>query len=195
MSLMYIFSSFLYSEILTDIDNEQLVEYSHKCREGNTGVVKSNYGGWQSDTLTIPNDQIGKLVDAIVARVDSLRPELGIKKESRIYLNNLWININPPGSFNRPHVHPECIFAGVYYVAVPPGSGSISFKHPATAQQYHTPDDLIDEFNAYSAASWAVDPEPGKLVIFPGWLEHYVEPNLSNGERISIAFNVNLEKE
>jgi uncharacterized protein (TIGR02466 family) len=107
-------------------------------------------------------------------------------------VNNIWININPPGTFNRPHVHPECVFAGVYYVAVPENSGGISFKHPAVAQQYHVFPEVIEEYNSYSASSWAVDPEPGKLVIFPAWLEHYVEPNLSNSERISIAFNIHV---
>ena len=33
-------------------------------------------------------------------------------------------------------------------------------------------------------------PEVGKIIIFPGYLEHHVEPTKDdNDERISIAFN------
>ncbi len=35
-------------------------------------------------------------------------------------------------------------------------------------------------------------PEAGTLVIFPSWLEHGVNQNLSDADRISIAFNINL---
>ena len=35
-------------------------------------------------------------------------------------------------------------------------------------------------------------PEAGTLVIFPSWLEHGVNQNLGNADRVSIAFNINL---
>jgi ectoine hydroxylase-related dioxygenase (phytanoyl-CoA dioxygenase family) len=35
-------------------------------------------------------------------------------------------------------------------------------------------------------------PEAGTLIIFPSWLEHGVNQNLGNADRISIAFNINL---
>jgi|3_EtaG_2_1085321.scaffolds.fasta_scaffold65791_2 hypothetical protein len=35
-------------------------------------------------------------------------------------------------------------------------------------------------------------PEPGKFVIFPHWLNHTVYPFVADGERITIAGNVNL---
>ena len=33
-------------------------------------------------------------------------------------------------------------------------------------------------------------PEEGRMYVFPGWLEHGVEENQSDEDRISIAFNV-----
>ena len=33
-------------------------------------------------------------------------------------------------------------------------------------------------------------PEEGRMYIFPGWLEHGVEPNQSTEDRVSISFNV-----
>jgi hypothetical protein len=33
------------------------------------------------------------------------------------------------------------------------------------------------------------DPEPNLMILFPSWLKHDVEPNQSDEERISVAFN------
>ncbi len=37
-------------------------------------------------------------------------------------------------------------------------------------------------------------PVAGRLILFPSWLEHDVEANMSDHERISISFNMNLRK-
>jgi hypothetical protein len=35
-----------------------------------------------------------------------------------------------------------------------------------------------------------VRPENGMMLIFPGWLNHYVHPYWGERERISVAFNL-----
>jgi hypothetical protein len=30
------------------------------------------------------------------------------------------------------------------------------------------------------------------MIVFPGWLQHFVHPYFGSGERISIAFNVSV---
>ena len=34
-----------------------------------------------------------------------------------------------------------------------------------------------------------IDPKPGRIIMFPAWLWHCVEPNQSNDIRISVSFN------
>jgi hypothetical protein len=38
-----------------------------------------------------------------------------------------------------------------------------------------------------------ITPEPGLLIMFPGWLQHYVNAYYGDGERISIAWNLTVE--
>jgi hypothetical protein len=38
-----------------------------------------------------------------------------------------------------------------------------------------------------------VDPLPGLMVMFPGWLKHMVHPFFGSGERISISFNLYVQ--
>jgi hypothetical protein len=35
-------------------------------------------------------------------------------------------------------------------------------------------------------------PEPGRIFVFPAWLEHGVEPNSGKQDRVSFAFNVRV---
>jgi Putative 2OG-Fe(II) oxygenase len=39
-----------------------------------------------------------------------------------------------------------------------------------------------------------IEPQPGMLLAFPAWLEHFVHPFFGEGERISVAINVMIRK-
>ena len=41
---------------------------------------------------------------------------------------------------------------------------------------------------------YKVRPQDGMLLVFPSWLLHFVNPYLSDDERISIAFNSRVTK-
>ena len=194
MNISNIFSSFLAIDVLSIIDNDELKRYSNELRMKETGVIKSNYGGWQSDMLTVPNAQITLLVEEILKRAEILKYSLGLKEEYTMFLTNLWININQKSNFNRPHLHTDSILSGVYYVDCVPDSGQIVFLHPSIAQKMLINENAIGSFTEFSSSSTTVDAENSKLIIFPSWLEHYVEPNRSDQERISIAFNINIKK-
>jgi len=194
MNITYIFKSFTTTEMLSSIDNGELIKYAHSLKSESDGVVKSNVAGWQSDILTKPNLEISKLVGIINSQLYNLREEFGIKDEFSFQLNNLWININSKFSFNRPHVHPGSVVSGVYYVSVPKNSGNIVFNHPSRTQQYHIQDDAIKVSTDINSSTWHITPDAGLLILFPSWLEHYVEPNNNEDERISIAFNAHIEK-
>ena len=42
----------------------------------------------------------------------------------------------------------------------------------------------------FTAEEMRMPPEEGRMYVFPGWLEHGVEENKSDQDRVSIAFNV-----
>ena len=50
----------------------------------------------------------------------------------------MWSIINVPGSFNRSHIHPDCLWSGVYYVQAPEGAGQIEFTEPRTQNMVRT---------------------------------------------------------
>jgi uncharacterized protein (TIGR02466 family) len=194
MNIENIFTSFIATDFLTSINNDELKEYAFALQATDKGVIKSNFLGWQSDIVTTPNQQLTKLATSILERVEAAKKPFGFREDTTLYLSNLWININPTNGFNRPHLHPGSIFSGVYYVDCTPDSGKLVFKHPSIGQLYSLEENMLADFTHFNAGTWSVLPEVGKLVIFPAWLEHYVEPNTSTEERISIAFNINIRK-
>ena len=47
-----------------------------------------------------------------------------------------------------------------------------------------------DKVTDFTAEEIRMRPEEGRMYVFPGWLEHGVEENLSDRDRVSISFNV-----
>ena len=104
---------------------------------------------------------------------------------------DMWLNRNGPGDINKIHIHPHSMLSGVYYVQVPPGSGNIEFLDPVIARTATTyPKSGKTQRNASTAE---FEPVEGKLIIFPSWLQHWVQPNRGTGERVSISFNVGYQ--
>ena len=48
-------------------------------------------------------------------------------------------------------------------------------------------------WNAFNSAEYFIEPTPGDLIIFPSTINHWVEPNPSKNDRISLAFNWSIE--
>ena len=155
------------------------------------GVNKSNLGGWQSDNINYPNSPFSFLLNIEKICREIAKDELNIN--TSVSLTNCWININQKHNSNQVHTHANSILSGVYYIKTPEKCGNIQFWHPAV--------DLMDRdwrfnlesnfnsYNRYNSTQWWLPSKEGMLYIFPSWLKHSVDPNMSDKERISISFN------
>ena len=96
-----------------------------------------------------------------------------------------WLNVHESGGYNTVHNHPYSLISGVIYIQCPKGSGSLHLRDPRTGAAGDT---LLEDI----CKDLVIKPENGKSILFPGYLEHWVEPSQtdSNENRISIAFNV-----
>ena len=50
------------------------------------------------------------------------------------------------------------------------------------------PNEMVNFYLGSDSAS--INPQEGLLVLFPSYIEHFVEPNQSSEDRISISFNL-----
>ena len=125
------------------------------------------------------------LVDAVefYNLKDNVFQNLNLSKEATI---NYWVNINTPGSRNTFHTHKEDDFSCVYYIQGT-DTGDLRFPNPAN---------ILGDCSKFSpfTRDFMFAPKDGDLILFPSWLAHEVEPNLSSRERINIAFNFRLKQ-
>ncbi len=196
MKFNLLFPSFVSVNQL-DVDNQAIIDWCY--RRYNICPQPKIKGGWQStpfDISVIDDPAVIALKDAINKDVLTVRHELGISADVEHRFSNFWININEPGNFlldsNTPHVHPACFLSCVYYPKGELNSGDLYLLSPFNGVVERIPYAHLERSTGYCDTRWSIKPEPGKLVIFPSWLMHWVTPNYSNDDRISIAFNISL---
>ncbi|MCG8357636.1 MAG: 2OG-Fe(II) oxygenase family protein [Kiloniellales bacterium] len=154
---------------------------------------------YRSDNLLVlDNPAVGWLKDCINKTVIDYLRHQGLDYPVNWSLHG-WANINRLGDYHDPHNHPHAYLSGTYYVAVPQARaalksradvrpGCITFYDPrgATNMGAIRGDGEIE-------AEYTVRPEPGLILLWPAFLKHFVHPNLSDEERVSISFNAMLK--
>ncbi len=106
---------------------------------------------------------------------------------------DLWANANGKLASNNPHNHPNSILSGVYYVKVEGDCGDLLILDPRKQAWVLQPE--FSERTPLNSSVQTISPEDGALIIFPSWLEHGVNRNLSDEDRISISFNIDFVHE
>ena len=104
-------------------------------------------------------------------------------------IGNMWANINYPGGYNKPHIHPNSLYSGVYYVKTQENCGKIILYDPRPGIQTNMPARVKGQPPKHLWREVHLDTVEGRIIMFPSWLWHCVEENKSNDIRISISFN------
>ena len=137
-------------------------------------ITRSNVGGWHSAA----NLHLG--------------PELA---EIRRIIGNACAGCASHLSFDFDrfemffqHVHPNSILSGAYYAKVPAKSGNIEFYDPVRERVMST--FPVKARTRINSQAMEYRGREGLLLIFPGWLQHSVQPNRSEDFRVSISFNM-----
>ena len=87
------------------------------------GKNRTNVNGWHSTTDMNLKEEYNVLTKELFA----MQEEIFTKEhlDQKPVLGNMWANINYPGGFNRPHLHPNSLFSGVYWIKTPEQSGHL----------------------------------------------------------------------
>jgi uncharacterized protein (TIGR02466 family) len=175
--------------------NAELATIIQAKMECAPGLNLSNIGGWHSDgdLLRWPGAAVETLADWVSQGCQQMieqsrNPAFSISLKTSF---SCWANVSGKGAYSSMHNHNPALFSGVYYVdpgepAAPQSkSGLIEFMDPRVlagpvpSQAFHPP--------------VLLQPKAGMMLIFPGWLMHFVHPYQGSGQRISIAFNLRVK--
>ena len=167
--------------------NQYLEQKILQWSQQNKGVSKTNAGGWHSTTDMNRKEEYNVLTKELF----NMQEEI-FKKEfltQKPVLGNMWANINYPGNANRPHLHPNSLFSGVYWVKAPEKSGHLMLYEPRQGVQCTMPNRKEGKLPPELWREVHYQPRAGTAVMFPAWLWHEVKLNESNDTRISVSFN------
>ncbi len=106
----------------------------------------------------------------------------------KLVLEDLWINILPPGGYHSAHIHPHSVISGTTYVAMPEGASALRYEDPRHARMMASPPRIKEARGELQAFHYA-KPKVGDVLLWESWLRHEVLMNQAEEERISVSFN------
>ena len=173
--------------------NEQMYKFIKITQsKDQQGISKSNIKGWHSKDFNMQENEPKNFIKFILPAIEQVITDMNWEKQKQsININSMWAIINTGGSANLRHQHSNSTISGAYYVRAPKNSGDIVFYDPRPAPAYTYP--IAVNPNLLNAQVNGISPKEGALVLFPSYLDHSVNENLSNEERIVISFNITIQ--
>tara|TARA_R100001443_G_scaffold61594_2_gene71693 strand:- start:869 stop:1573 length:705 start_codon:yes stop_codon:yes gene_type:complete len=130
-----------------------------------------------------------------------------VKGPKQVQIDETWSVHSYDGDYNPIHDHGTKTLMGISTTAwtkVPPQIGAKATANSPTYSLYNESGhsdgciafqygqvSVIDGDRLKPAQSFVMTPEVGKLLLFPSWLQHMVYPFKGEGERRTIASNLN----
>ena len=160
-------------------------------RRDSQGEKWSNILGWHSKDMLHERDSFDNLIQIINQNVLEVATFLqwDLQKFS-LKITTCWAIINRKLASNSVHNHPNSILSGVYYLKTPENCGGIFFSDPRPASQMIIQPSI--EFNLWNFPKITYKARAGTMLIFPSWLLHGVEMNMSDEDRVCISFNIGI---
>jgi uncharacterized protein (TIGR02466 family) len=168
------------------------------------GVYRSNAAGtWHSKddvllTTGVYGETLGKMFHAaFCAQAEQMNAPKGSEIKMRLAA---WAMMYADRGYATVHTHPNCHFSSVFYLAT--GDGEEPAKTmatgidvlPGTLEFVDTRGGIgsqkVANVNLQPAAR--INPRPGLMLTFPGWLPHFVHPVEGDKTRIAVACNATI---
>lgn len=170
------------------LDNATINELHKEC-------LKDNNGNYFSDNFKILEklllkDLKSKIVDSITYYQEEI---CGISKQ-KFYLTDSWLSVTFEGGRHLLHDHPNSLVSGVYYIDIPENS-TINFYNSINLFQNFKFSFEFSKETPFNKTDYSIPVENGDLIIFPSWLQHYVNNNTSKKSRLVLGFNCFVEGE
>lgn len=132
---------------------------------------------YQLENNNIVND-LSKRIELVAAEY---LKDYSVACFGNLKITNSWYNFNNKNSTLNFHTHPGSLLVGALYVECDEESSCLELINSNPVSNF-----VFNDVNNRAA----IKPEKGRLVMFPGWIEHgFSEKNCSD-ERIVISFNI-----
>lgn len=164
----------IFEDNITNIDFDEVVD---KIREetkdpGNTGNSKWEGGVLGSFSRNSKLLEESMIHEEIIKRINMITSTHFdyTRYNNMNYDYEIWWNYYKEGKFQEFHTHNVNVLSGIVYLT----------------------DSTAGTCFCERGDRYTIYPKKGKIVIFPSWLGHYVQP--AKEERCTVAFNFNFHR-
>lgn len=174
-SIRSLYSVYIVRELLPDNELASLDKLLRSLTEKDSMGRKTNVKGNMTDYIALQNiPECNNLFKKTILTIDSV-----VKLRSchsldtyNYYIKDAWGMRHNTNDYSIKHAHYPSHWSAAFYTSV------------------HNPRPKMD----FDEFEQNVELEPNMLVFFPGMVNHSVSSNQSEKERISMAFNIDVEK-
>lgn len=143
---------------------------------GAGGAKIRDIDGWQSPELALLNERAKTLFRVVCGAPAA-------------HIDDYWGNVYREGEFIGPHAHRRTEASVVYHLLPPDKSVTSRFEGCLGIADPRV-NACCSWKSGYVTAQVYPPMEPGTMIIFPGYVTHYVTPHKGDEARISIAWNI-----
>jgi uncharacterized protein (TIGR02466 family) len=150
--------------------------------------VSTSY--YKPEAQVLVDAGLGELEEFVIGSASTFLEKALRLPSRRLEIERSWINIFKPGAQEAQHSHDGSLLSCSYYVDAPKNCGCIVVPDPIGTRRSYREFTKTTGTELPTRREIAVEPQPGRLVMFESWLPHYVQCNKSDQVRISIAMNL-----
>ena len=169
---------------IKEIESTDSTDISLKYSQG-------SYTSFYNRTDILDEDCLQNLKHFVQESVEQAHKHCGLG--GGLQFTQSWANINRKYSYHEQHHHCPNIWSGVYYVQAQDNDATICFVNSniINSSWPYKADKIYN--NDLNSSQTVCRVTTGMLLIFPSYLQHKVSQHMSDNERISIAFNMDLK--
>lgn len=145
----------------------------------------SNAGDFEQNILE--EDNMKGVVSIIFHHCLHYMAATNTKPQFKPSIISSWLTLTKPGLHAHIHDHGTNQISGVYWFKTNGKDGNIFFRNALKALK-------CNPIGATIAHEAEFSPEQGRLVMWPSFMDHGVSENKTDEDRISLSFNIVLER-
>ena len=167
----------------------KIVSFSN-FEEINKKIGKATFLGFKNNfTDNLPEEESKELKKIFIDEAELYLKEVSNKKID-LELSKSWTTCTNKFGFDTPHCHADNTVIGVYYIKTFDKCGDLLLHDPRGSHSFVPKYETNTAGHLVSGRSYhRINPKVGDLVLFPPYIVHSVEPNMSDEVRISLAMN------
>lgn len=167
---------------LSKIDVKLLLKNIFSQKSYEHFLVPNGQSSYGTENNILNSDELKFLKEKIQECICDYCIRIGIHK---VTISNSWFNITKPGGKLNIHRHEGSVVSGAFYPKINNPVTPLRLKSPLLPYKMNELYEHVE--TKYATTHNEIEPSQGMLILFPSWVEH--ETNQEISERITVSFN------